>query len=73
MFFSDRAMWEGFCGLFGVALCDVPELPAAPDLSGLRKPALCEMAVNLGVFRTKREASLLTKAALLERLAGSAP
>ena len=67
MFFSDRNMWEGFCQIFGVNPCSVPEIPIL-DYTKLGKPALCAVALSLGVVRTKTEATKLSKGDLLKRL-----
>jgi hypothetical protein len=68
MFFSNQSMWEGFCALFNVPLCPIPEVPIVPDYSRMAKKELCLVAVNLGVVRTKSEANKLSKNDLLAKL-----
>lgn len=68
VFFSDREMWSGFCEIFGVEACPVPEVPAVSDYTKLNKPELCAVALSLGVFRTKSEANKLSKGDLLKKL-----
>jgi hypothetical protein len=68
MFFSDETMWRSFSGLFGAEPCDVPEAPEVTDYTGMKKPELVNVAVSLGMFRTKTAARKTPKPELLRLL-----
>lgn len=71
LFFCDETMWRGFCGLFGVEPCSVPEAPATVDYTKMKKPELVACAVRLGMVRTKTEARKIPKPELLKQLVDS--
>ena len=67
MFFSNAKMWTDFCSCFGITPCAVPEIIPS-DYTKLSKPDLAKLAVSLGVFQTKTEASKIRKPELLSLL-----
>jgi len=68
MFFSDETMWRGFCELFSVTPCGVPEVEETVNYASMKKPDLVKAAVNLGVCRTKSEANRIKKGELVTLL-----
>jgi hypothetical protein len=67
MFFSRRTIWEGFCNLFEVPLCEVPEVEKV-NYSILKLPDLVKAAVSLGVVSNESRARKLGKPGLLRAI-----
>lgn len=71
LFFSQRSVWEGYCNLFEVPMCEVPTPPTTVDYKALKMPDLLTVAVRLGIVPNESRARKLGKEALLKAIQGT--